>query len=115
MRRTVGAHADNTSLSADRIGDLVLMVSELVSNTIRHGGGTGRLRLWTASGEIVCEVTDDGPGIPHRPSPERPQPNASGGRGLWLVLTYADTMTVENPIAGGSKVTVSLRLDGPDR
>lgn len=31
-----------------------------MTNSIDHGGGTGRLRIWTADGQLVCEVHDRG-------------------------------------------------------
>ena len=85
VRNAVAAHADHLGLPAERTGDLVLIVSELGSNAIRHGGGAGRVRLWATAAAVVCEVSDDGPGLRYHPPVERPDPTASNGRGLWLV------------------------------
>src|SRR5262245_51780454 len=93
LRRTVPAHAGRA-----RVPDLVLIASELAANAIRHGGGRGRLRLWRTADALVCEVTDDGPGLPsaHVLPAQRPEPTVTGGRGLWLVLTYADAIAVRS-------------------
>src|SRR5512142_1419620 len=61
LRRTVAAHGDRAGLSRRRVSDLVLIVSELAGNAIRHGGGRGRLRLWRSRGALYCEVSDHGP------------------------------------------------------
>ena len=48
--------------------------SELATNAVRHGGGSGRLRLWTDDQVLVCEVSDTGAGItdPNPGEPTRP-------------------------------------------
>lgn len=62
-----------------------MIASELVSNVIRHGGGTGRVILWRHGSEIYCQVHDHGPGItdPNIGS-TAPDLTASHGRGLWM-------------------------------
>jgi anti-sigma regulatory factor (Ser/Thr protein kinase) len=112
LRRGVAAHAGRTGLAAGRVTDLVLIVSELASNAIRHGGGSGRLRLWVSPDGVRCQVTDEGPGLPH-PSAlprQRPAATAAGGRGLWLVLTFADTFTIDSGQRGGTVATATLDL-----
>jgi anti-sigma regulatory factor (Ser/Thr protein kinase) len=89
---------------------MALIAIELASNAVRHGGGRVRLRLWTTPGAIYCQVTDDGPGFPDSkyPAVQRPEPSASGGRGLWLVLHFSDALTVDNDIDGGATVTAMI-------
>lgn len=115
LRRTVAAHATRTSLSAQRVDDLILIVSELAANAVRHGGGGGRLRLWRTAGAVHCRVTDDGPGLPapYRAPRQRPDPTVAGGRGLWLVLNFADALDVGGGPNGGTAVTATMRL--PER
>ncbi|MEA2385094.1 MAG: hypothetical protein QOH72_5065 [Solirubrobacteraceae bacterium] len=78
-------------LPPERVGDVMLMTSELVTNAIRHGGATGpddriRLRALRHGRRARIEVRDDGPGFaPHAPS--RP---TEGGMGLGLVDRLAD-------------------------
>jgi anti-sigma regulatory factor (Ser/Thr protein kinase) len=112
LRRAVAAHADRTALSDRRVTELVLITSELAANAVRHGGGKGRLRLGVAEGALFLEVSDRGPGMPHpHPLPRhRPEPTLTGGRGLWLVLTYADHLTIAERSGGGTVVTATLDL-----
>jgi anti-sigma regulatory factor (Ser/Thr protein kinase) len=110
LREAVAAHADSAGLSRSRTEDLVLIAHELASNAVRHGGGHGRLRLWTEGGALHCQVTDDGPGVPATVEPRsRPDPGAAGGRGMWLVTQFADDLVIDRNGHGGD-VTVLVRL-----
>ena len=66
-----------------------LMVSELVTNVIRHTPtGDGELRLLLDDGAVRIEVEDQGTGIPDRPAvPDR---RRGGGFGLFVVDRLAD-------------------------
>lgn len=101
LRSAVAAHADRLGLPAGRIPELVLVAHELASNAVRHGGGTGRVRIWRDDDTVVCEISDTGPGLPAPPSDDygRPAVDALGGRGLWLAFHLCDEFTVKS---GGS-------------
>ncbi|MFI1420363.1 SpoIIE family protein phosphatase [Streptomyces sp. NPDC020731] len=62
-----------------------LVVSELVTNAIRHTGGPVRLRL-IRERALVCEVFDGGATAPHL---RHPRAMDEGGRGLLLVSQLA--------------------------
>jgi anti-sigma regulatory factor (Ser/Thr protein kinase) len=69
-----------------------LLVSEIVTNSVRHGGaGEGDwigLDVALSPAALRVEVTDPGPGfVPH---PALPDPDDPGGRGLFLVEQMAD-------------------------
>lgn len=72
-----------------------LLVSELVTNVIRHTpGGRGVLRVRCNSRVFRVEVEDDGPGVPHQPVvPDRQQ---GGGFGLYLVDRLSDRWGVRD-------------------
>ncbi|GAB7181178.1 SpoIIE family protein phosphatase [Kitasatospora sp. Ki12] len=63
-----------------------LLVSELVTNALKHGRGEIRLRLLRERG-LVCEVWDDGYAQPRQ---RRAQETDEGGRGLQLVSLLAE-------------------------
>lgn len=100
VRHVVTGRAAELGLSADRLPDLELMVAELTTNSVVHGGGRGTLRLWSANGQLVCEVQDAGrhtdPLAGRRP-PARAQ---RGGRGLLLVNVLADLVRLHTGPAG---------------
>jgi anti-sigma regulatory factor (Ser/Thr protein kinase) len=71
---------------AQCIDDAVLVVSEMVTNAIRHGGGQVRLRLCWSAGYLRVEVRDASPLLP-RLLPTNPA--ADRGRGLRIVARLA--------------------------
>jgi anti-sigma regulatory factor (Ser/Thr protein kinase) len=98
LRSAVAAHADRLGLPIGRIPELVLVAHELASNSVRHGGGHGRVRMWRDGPAIVCQITDAGPGLPVPPGDDydRPPVDALGGRGLWLAFHLCDQFTLES-------------------
>lgn len=79
----------------DRADDLVLALSEITTNSLRHGGGRRELRVWLDGCTLTCEVADDGPGpadplAGYRP----PDPAGTGGRGLWISRQLCDALGI---------------------
>ncbi|NUT10676.1 MAG: ATP-binding protein [Nonomuraea sp.] len=67
--------------------DVELMVSELVTNAVKHGSrGRVTVALSAMDGTIRVEVHDPGHGTPIR---RYPRPESLGGRGLMLVEQLA--------------------------
>jgi anti-sigma regulatory factor (Ser/Thr protein kinase) len=62
------------------VDDALLVVTELATNALRHGGGEPVLRLSVAGAEVRIEVFDDNPAPPVRRTA-----GADGGWGLTLV------------------------------
>lgn len=111
LRAAVTAHAVTLGLPEERLGTIMLIATELATNAIRHGAGTGRLRLWHSDNTVHLQVSDDGPGIaqPGRAG-LRPAPLSSpGGRGLWIVRQISDRMDIAAD--HGTTVTVGLTID----
>jgi anti-sigma regulatory factor (Ser/Thr protein kinase) len=104
--RTAGLRA---GLERARVEELVLAVSELAGNTVRHAGGGGRLSLWITSDGVVCEVTDRGGGL-HDPLAGLvpPKPSASAGMGLWIARQLSDSFAIG---AGDDGTTVRIAVD----
>jgi len=96
LRDLVVHSAMLTGVDEERAADLGLAVHELAVNTITHGGGTGRLRLWRERGALVCEVSDEG--VVDNPLAGRHQPEqeAPQGRGLWMVNQLCDLVQLRS-------------------
>lgn len=93
LRRLVADIATAGGLSDEHAADVVLAVNELASNSIEHGPGSGRLRLWTGDG-VIAEVTDHGRMDLPFPGMELPPPEGARGRGLWLASELSDVLQV---------------------
>jgi anti-sigma regulatory factor (Ser/Thr protein kinase) len=82
--------------------DVLLLVSELVTNAVRHAGaGPERpvqVELHHGPRWVVVAVTDEGPGFTWCPNPS--EGNESGGWGLFLVDQIADRWGVERTTSG---------------
>ena len=82
-------------------GDVLLLVTELVTNAVRHAGaGPERVQvqLLHSPGCVVVAVADEGPGFTWRPNPSAG--SESGGWGLFLVDQIADRWGVERTMSG---------------
>jgi anti-sigma regulatory factor (Ser/Thr protein kinase) len=95
-RRALGGLGD--LVSHRRLDDISLLVSELVTNSVRHGraGEEDRLELTAhrGGGRLRIEVADWGPGFDREARANRPD-DAIGGWGLVLVDRLADRWGVE--------------------
>jgi anti-sigma regulatory factor (Ser/Thr protein kinase) len=113
IRHAVTAGAASVGLAGTRLEDFALAVNEIVTNAVRHAGGSGRVRMFASDGHVCCEVIDSGGGIPdHRVDPERPATFASGGRGIWLARRLCDEMTVRTGPTG-TTVCISVAVGPP--
>ncbi|ADJ48217.1 anti-sigma regulatory factor [Amycolatopsis mediterranei S699] len=108
-RTLARTHARQAGLSQDKTADVELVVTELVTNSIDHGGGTGRLRIWTADGYLLCQVHDHGtltdPLAGRHPVP----PDQHRNRGLLLVNHMADLVRLHTN-TDGTTFRVHFRL-----
>jgi anti-sigma regulatory factor (Ser/Thr protein kinase) len=109
IRRFVAAHAEGV-LSRERADDLLLAVNELATNSVRHGGGRGVLRIWRQPDALVCEVSDAGRIEQPLAGRVRPRLGQVGGYGLWLANQLCDLVQVR-AFATGGVVRLHMRLD----
>jgi two-component sensor histidine kinase len=104
------ACAGDAGLPEEQAGNVVLAVHELAANTICHGAGAGRLRVWNLAGALYCQVDDgDSPACA-----ERAAVNAfpcEPGHGLWVVRQVADQL---QSLSGPSGTSVLVRFDRHD-
>jgi anti-sigma regulatory factor (Ser/Thr protein kinase) len=100
LRAFVAGRAERTGLGNEPATGVVLAVSELASNSIRHGGGHGELRIWTEGRILVCEVSDGGRITSPLVGRVRPAPDAAGGAGLWLANQLCDLVQISSSARG---------------
>ncbi|HEY8759385.1 MAG TPA: sensor histidine kinase [Candidatus Dormibacteraeota bacterium] len=109
LRRLAARHALDAGLSSAKTSDLVLAVTEVAGNSLKHGGGEGILRIWQDPLTLYCEVRDRGY-IAH-PLVGREKPlDTDSGRGLWLVNQLCDLVQVRT---NGSGTVVRLLMNRP--
>ncbi|MFF5609155.1 SpoIIE family protein phosphatase [Streptomyces cellulosae] len=85
-RRTTQDQLSRWGLDEELKFTTELLVSELLTNAIRHASGRVRLRL-IRERTLVCEVLDGGASAPHL---RHPRAMDEGGRGLLLVSQLAE-------------------------
>jgi anti-sigma regulatory factor (Ser/Thr protein kinase) len=94
VRSFVAEQAGRAGLDAESAEALVLSVSEIATNSVRHGGGRGELRAWTDGRALVCEVSDAGHITEPLAGRVRPAPQAGHGAGLWVANQLCDLVQI---------------------
>ena len=100
VRALVLQQARSAGLTEGRANDLVLAVSEVAANTLRHTQSAGTLTIWRQAGELVCEIQDEGTITDPLAGQRRPGPDATGGHGLWLVYQVCDLVELRSDETG---------------
>jgi anti-sigma regulatory factor (Ser/Thr protein kinase) len=104
-RHDVEDALNQTGLDPHTSGDLMLLVSELVTNAVRHARSERfEVRLDVGPEKLRLEVHDEGAGF----QPEiAPTEDGTGGYGLYIVDRLADRWGVERDSGG----VIWLELD----
>jgi anti-sigma regulatory factor (Ser/Thr protein kinase) len=85
--RRIAAEIAAPFLDARQFRSFELVVSEVVSNAVRHGGAPEdeiKFAVTPKDGYVCVQVTDNGPGLVPRPGVMGPQDD-DGGFGLYIV------------------------------
>jgi anti-sigma regulatory factor (Ser/Thr protein kinase) len=108
VRAFVTRAATAAGLGPRRTHDLVLAASEVATNSLRHGGGHGTVRVWRHGEAVVCEVRDGGR-FHHQPlaGRVRPTPDQTSGFGLWLANQVCDLVQIRS-LEDGSVVRLHV-------
>jgi anti-sigma regulatory factor (Ser/Thr protein kinase) len=108
LRRAVRAEA--SGLRPEKLEGLLVAVSEAATNSVRHAGGHGTLRMWEQDGALVCEVRDNGRiSDPLAGRRRPPADQLGGGWGLWLANALCDLVQLRTS-SGGTVVRLHARL-----
>lgn len=96
------------SVPVDRHTDIVLLVSEVVSNAVEHAGGASSLQLTLSHSEETLRVAlTDGSSI--QPTIRALDHNSHRGRGMQLIEVLSDRWGVEDH-HGGKTVWFTLTV-----
>jgi anti-sigma regulatory factor (Ser/Thr protein kinase) len=97
---------------------LTLIVSELVSNAVRHGKPPVQLLLRRVGRGVRVDVHDEAPGAGPENDPDRPAqlsgPDAEGGRGRFLVDALSARHGVNEVPDDGKEVWAVVETDHPE-
>ncbi|MEV6545227.1 ATP-binding protein [Streptomyces sp. NPDC051665] len=93
-------------IAAEAADTVVLIVSELVTNALRHGGGTCTLNLTAHPDSIEVAVHDHSPQAPRMRTPDLN--DGTGGFGWPMVNRLAHATAVTRQATGGKTVTALL-------
>ncbi|UMB68996.1 anti-sigma factor RsbA family regulatory protein [Mycobacterium paraterrae] len=111
-RRCAERYGRLVGMAAERIADLLLVTTELATNSLDHAGGPCRLAFWYDSGFVVCEARDMG----HWADPLAGRRPPTGGRngpyGLFVVNAIADLLRT-HATARGTTIHAYLLRDDP--
>jgi anti-sigma regulatory factor (Ser/Thr protein kinase) len=113
-REYVAGKLRDLGVAADAVDDAMLIVSELVTNSLVHGEGALRVRIDAdaGTGSVRLTVADERP-YGALPLPAQPGHDAEAGRGLLLVnalsIRWGSRPVAETP-ALGTAVWVDLAV-----
>jgi len=100
VRYMVARQADASGLDSGPTQELMTAINEVATNSIRHGGGGGSLRIWQEDAAVVCEIRDSGRFSNPLADRQRPAPVHTAPRGLWLANQLCDLVQIRNFVDG---------------
>jgi anti-sigma regulatory factor (Ser/Thr protein kinase) len=110
VRAVVYRYAKKAGLPENRAVDLVLAVSEVAANTVRHAKSPGSLNIWYDTQEIICQIQDEGVIRDPLAGQRKPAMDAMGGHGLWIVHQVCDSVEI---ISDETGTTIRLHMKLP--
>jgi anti-sigma regulatory factor (Ser/Thr protein kinase) len=108
LRALVTDCAAAAGLESPKVTDLVLAVSEVATNSIKHAAAPARLRIWREPDGVACQLEDPGHIADPLAGRRRPTPSVEGGLGLWMVNQLCDLVEVRTS-AHGTVIRLHMR------
>jgi serine/threonine-protein kinase RsbW len=109
IRQTVSGICEALGADSRAVGDIKLAATEACTNVVLHAyangdAGTIEVDAYAAEDELRLLVRDRGAGM-------TPAPMAEGlGLGLPLIAALTSTLTIVEPEAGGTEVSMTFSL-----
>lgn len=94
------------ALAASEAQSLLLLVSELVTNALRHAGAVSALWLRADAERVTIGVEDASPEFPRERAPDLS--GSAGGFGWPMVRRMTESLTVRHLPGGGKAVVATL-------
>ncbi|HVL02833.1 MAG TPA: sensor histidine kinase, partial [Acidimicrobiales bacterium] len=96
-RHAVTEMSGRTNLSSGEVDDMIVAVSEVVTNAILHGRPPATVRVWAAPDRMVVTVHDLGPGPsdPFVGLVPTARAGGEGGFGLWIAHQLCRRVTLD--------------------
>lgn len=110
VRVEVERQARQARLPERKVIDLVLAVSEIAANTVKHARSSGLLEISRDDREVICTIRDAGVITDPMAGRRRPAPGALDGHGLWLVYQVCDQVEMRSDRSG---TTIRLHMSIP--
>jgi anti-sigma regulatory factor (Ser/Thr protein kinase) len=108
-RRTVAQYARRCGLSEEQVEALELAASELATNSVRHGGGSGAVAMWLDEEAVVVEFSDAGHVTDPLTGRRMPELDSVGGRGVYLVNQLCDLVQLRSSPQGTTVRVITWR------
>lgn len=108
IRSKVSQCAADAGIPQERLPRLAIAVTEIATNSIRHGGGHGTLRTWAQDRTFLCEFRDAGYISDVMAGRTRPAPDQPGGRGLWLAHQLCDLVEIRSTPDQGTVIRLHM-------
>jgi hypothetical protein len=105
LRGEVEVRAASAGLTPNQVAAAKLAVTEAASNAVRHGGGTGALRIWQEAEHLVFDVYYSQPLSDPLVGRLQPSLDSAGGRGLALINHVCDLVRLH-----GSRLGTTIRM-----
>ncbi|MEU4062771.1 ATP-binding protein [Streptomyces wedmorensis] len=102
-----------TEEAGERVEDVLLLVSEVVTNACLHAGGPEELVLRHGHGLLRVEVADASPEHPRLQTPR--SPGVPGGHGLMVLDRLAGAWGTADKGPGAAGKVVWLEVSRPSR
>lgn len=107
LRVACESQAERGGLPESRCQDLGLAINEVTTNSLRYGGGSGSVRIWSDELGVCCEVSDRGHITDPLVGRHAPRLYDNGGRGLWLANQLCDLVQIRS---GPGRTVVRLHV-----